>query len=102
MSTIKVVLLILNYIIGIVKLQNGRWLCPKNCGRSYKEKFSLNRHFQKECGVEPQHQCLLCSKAFKRKESLKSHSHFIHKVIYTSADKKPNQVVRKNVPFSMN
>lgn len=63
-------------------LHNGRWICPNNCGRTYKEKFSLTRHCRKECGVEPQYRCMICSKPFKRKESLKSHTYIVHKDIY--------------------
>lgn len=84
-----------------MQLQNGRWLCPNNCGRTYKEKFSLSRHRRQECGVDPQHRCLLCSKIFKRKESLKSHSFLVHKVMYMSATDNQRKFQNLEVPFTM-
>lgn len=57
-----------------------RWECPNYCGRHYKNKGHLQRHLQQECGVEPQYMCVICSKAFKRKESLKKHFVLVHKL----------------------
>lgn len=92
------------FLIGNEQLQNGRWTCPNNCGRTYKKKFSLNRHCQKECGVEPQYRCLICLKYFKRKESLKSHSSAIHKITYTSNVKNSQQKLESqpNTNWSFN
>jgi uncharacterized Zn-finger protein len=64
----------LTVFLGILQQQNGRWMCPNIiCGRTYKNKFSLNRHCQLECGVKPQYHCPLCIKTYKRKDSLKTH-----------------------------
>lgn len=84
------------------QFHNGRWICPNKCGRTYKEKFSLNRHCRKECGVEPQYLCLICSRSFKRKESLKSHSFLIHKVLHTPNNSKQPQFQQLEVSFAMN
>lgn len=69
-------------LIGSIINNPLRWLCWRNgCGRSYKYKYDLSRHVRKECGVEPQHKCGICSKAFKRNDHLISHMsrHFIYK-----------------------
>ncbi|VVC28716.1 Zinc finger C2H2-type [Cinara cedri] len=63
---------------GFSTLFGLRWMCPNKCGRHYKNKGDLQRHLKKECGVEPQYLCEICSKAFKRKDSLKSHSTIVH------------------------
>ncbi|XP_050536201.1 zinc finger and BTB domain-containing protein 41-like isoform X2 [Daktulosphaira vitifoliae] len=49
-----------------------RWECPRNCGRSYKNKKHLQRHMC-ECGVPPQFKCDKCEKTFKRKDHMKKH-----------------------------
>jgi len=63
-----------------------RWLCLNGCGRSYKYKYDLSRHMRKECGVEPQHKCRICSKAFKRNDHLIAHMsrHNIYKSRHSS------------------
>ncbi|XP_073978023.1 zinc finger X-chromosomal protein-like isoform X1 [Rhodnius prolixus] len=53
------------------KHDSGRYLC--HCGKSYKHKFSLNKHVKYECGKEPQFQCPYCSYRGKRKGAVKSH-----------------------------
>lgn len=53
-------------------LLENRWICPKHCGRSYKDTKQLNRHIN-ECGVPPRFKCGKCSKSFKRNGHLKQH-----------------------------
>lgn len=64
-----------------------RWMCPNNCGRHYKYKGDLQRHFTKECGVKRQYLCKICSKAFKRKDSLKEHCILVHKFLFLKSVK---------------
>ncbi|XP_060839239.1 longitudinals lacking protein, isoforms A/B/D/L-like isoform X5 [Rhopalosiphum padi] len=53
---------------------NHEWLCPHNCGRSYKHKHTLSKHLKYECGVQPQFICKNCARTFKRKHHLKKHT----------------------------
>ncbi|XP_076237929.1 uncharacterized protein LOC143181431 [Calliopsis andreniformis] len=52
----------------------------KRCDRSYKNKSSLNRHVQYECGKEKQFVCPLCQKKFLQKCSLNNHIIAIHRI----------------------
>lgn len=56
--------------------------CPNNCGKIYQKKGSLSIHCKYECGKEPQFTCRVCSKKFKRPDSLKTHLGIVHKVVY--------------------
>ncbi|XP_026814572.1 sex determination protein fruitless-like isoform X4 [Rhopalosiphum maidis] len=49
-----------------------RWICPKNCGRTYKASKQLHRHMT-ECGVPRRFKCNQCFKSFKRNDHLKQH-----------------------------
>lgn len=40
----------------------NRYVCPRNCGRTYKWKSYLNTYLRFECGIHPQFQCPYCSK----------------------------------------
>lgn len=60
---------------------DGYYICPNKCGRKYKIKGSLTKHYTLECGVEPQFRCSLCLKSFKQKVTLKAHLVSIHKNI---------------------
>lgn len=46
--------------------------CP-NCPKVYDKKKSLACHLKRECGIEPQFQCTLCSYKAKRKSSVTAH-----------------------------
>ncbi|XP_060880764.1 gastrula zinc finger protein XlCGF49.1-like [Metopolophium dirhodum] len=50
-----------------------RFICPNNCGKSYRIKRSVGRHLKFKCGVEPMFECRICYKKFALKESLKKH-----------------------------
>lgn len=63
------------------------FICPNNCGRKYKYKQGLQRHFQFECGKEPQFQCNVCFKKFSQSTSLKAHYGIIHKLIVNNNSK---------------
>ena len=45
-----------------------------NCTRTYKYKFSLNRHMQQHLGVK-EHQCDYCGKQFTLAQYLREHVH---------------------------
>ncbi|XP_050430576.1 zinc finger protein 875-like [Adelges cooleyi] len=64
------------HVVSVVKNtfdeRENRWVCPKSCGRSYKNKKHLQRHLF-ECGVPPQFKCDRCDKTFKRKDHKKKH-----------------------------
>ncbi|XP_065209941.1 zinc finger protein 782-like [Planococcus citri] len=57
---------------------DGYYICPNKCGRKYKIKGSLTKHYTLECGVQPQFRCGICSKSFKQKVTLKAHLVSIH------------------------
>lgn len=63
-------------------INHPRLPCGNGCGRSYKYICDLRRHMRKECGVEPQYKCQICSKAFARKDALKAHHICVHKIVY--------------------
>ncbi|XP_020709982.2 longitudinals lacking protein, isoforms A/B/D/L isoform X11 [Athalia rosae] len=46
--------------------------CVK-CGKTYKHKHHLKRHYDFECGVDPKFQCSFCNHKTKYKESLTKH-----------------------------
>lgn len=56
--------------------------CPKNCGRRYTRKDSMNRHVTYECGVEPQFKCSFCNKTCAQKYNLKKHMITVHNYIH--------------------
>lgn len=57
------------------------WICPKKCGKKYKQKNGLTQHLRYECGVPKQFFCTVCNKGFARKDSCRSHMGIIHKMI---------------------
>lgn len=59
-------------LICLEYLSENRWMCPKDCGRSYKNTKQLHRHMA-ECGVPPRFKCDKCLKSFKRNGHLKQH-----------------------------
>lgn len=68
MFYIKVIII----LVCLEYLPASRWICPRNCGRSYKNTKQLNRHMS-ECGVPPRFKCDKCLKSFKRNGHLKQH-----------------------------
>lgn len=61
--------------------RESRLVCPKNCGRSYKNKCSIDRHLKFKCGVQPKFKCFVCSRTFTDKHSMKRHMILVHKYI---------------------
>ena len=60
------------------------FVCPNSeCGRRYKYDNGLKSHLR-ECGVEPQFQCPLCTSRFKRSDHLKRHKLRVHQEASTS------------------
>lgn len=70
-----------NLALNIMLSIGSRWYCPKKCGRHYKNKGTLTRHLQEECGVVPQYLCTVCNKRFKRKDILKYHRATSHRIL---------------------
>ncbi|KAF0756887.1 zinc finger protein 586-like, partial [Aphis craccivora] len=58
----------------------SRYFCPRNCGRSYKNKCSVNQHLKFECGVEPQFICNICHKRFAYNKTKKKHLILVHNI----------------------
>ncbi|KAF7388413.1 hypothetical protein HZH68_012355 [Vespula germanica] len=50
----------------------------RHCDRSYKNKSSLNRHIQYECGKEKQFICPICQRRMIQKSSLHKHMVAVH------------------------
>lgn len=70
--------------------QLGGHVC-NNCGRSYKQKNALWRHFKYECGKAPRFQCPYCRYRTKQKSNMYTHikhRHFGLKVY--ALDLEPN------------
>jgi uncharacterized Zn-finger protein len=63
----------------IIKDHNsGLYICPFNCGRSFKRKYSAQSHVICHTN-ERNFKCDACGYAFGRKHDLKRHSLKIHK-----------------------
>lgn len=59
----------------------GAYFHCNNCGRKYKQKYSLNFHLRHECGGKKSFSCTICQKAFSRKTGLKTHMINMHKTV---------------------
>lgn len=62
-------------------MNNGRYVCPNNCGRTYKFKSGMTQHLSYECGIEPKFKCHVCSKKFAQKSRMKSHINTIYNML---------------------
>ncbi|KAL2714705.1 zinc finger protein 425-like [Vespula squamosa] len=51
------------------------------CHRSYRNKGSLKRHLEDECGKEPKYICAICNRGFHQKSNFKRHTSTIHEYI---------------------
>uniref|UniRef100_A0A2S2NGF4 Longitudinals lacking protein, isoforms A/B/D/L n=1 Tax=Schizaphis graminum TaxID=13262 RepID=A0A2S2NGF4_SCHGA len=60
------------------------YICPQNCGKTYKYYSSLYKHLKYECNKTPQLKCLFCDKMVKRPDNLKNHMLIVHKYISKS------------------
>lgn len=61
--------------------RNDPAFCPNGCGRSYKgpeRKGNLKKHMMYACGVNPQFNCMFCSKQLRYKHSLQYHLATVH------------------------
>lgn len=59
----------------------GPFFCTNGCGRKYKYRGGLTQHLRYECGKAPQFKCVICHKAFSRRENLKIHVGLIHHLV---------------------
>lgn len=59
---------------------NAQYSC-KRCGKLYRNKTSLSRHVNQECGKIAKHPCHICNKLFKRKDHLTQHIRETHGVV---------------------
>lgn len=57
---------------------DDRFLCPNQCGRSYRALHGVRQHLHYECGVRPKLSCALCTKSFAYRNVLKIHMATIH------------------------
>nr|CAD7461875.1 unnamed protein product [Timema tahoe] len=62
---------------GVDNVKYLPFICS-NCGKAYKYKNNLKRHFTYECGREPLFHCLYCPHKTTRKTSLQTHVKLIH------------------------
>lgn len=53
-------------------------VCTRNCGKTYKNMSSLNKHLKYECNKMPQFKCLFCNRRAKRPDNLKKHMKLVH------------------------
>lgn len=80
--------------------ETNRWICSR-CNKSYRNKGSLNRHVNVECGKEPQHICFICRKGFKQKANFQRHNATVHGELFSRcAYDQENEIA--NVPILQN
>ena len=61
-------------------IQENMFTCT-NCHKSYKFKYTLNRHLQYECGKEKAFQCAKCKDDFPHKTNCVGHLKRIHNIV---------------------
>jgi len=79
--------------VEIVMLKPFRCL---QCGRTYKNKGSLKRHLDDECGKPPKHFCDLCEKGFKQKTNFQRHRQTKHGLFEVSHTSRGNRITSSN------
>lgn len=62
-------------------MKTGRYHCPNQCGRHYKQKSGLKQHLKNECGVLPRFVCSICLKSCSYKNVLKLHMATVHNLL---------------------
>lgn len=56
------------------------------CGKKYNKKYTLNRHLNYECGVDPRFTCDICLKKFSYKDKMILHKGMVHRIAPTDVD----------------
>merc|ERR1719445_1710860 len=65
-----------SFINDTMLVENGMFIC-KECGKVFAKKQILANHIEIHMGIK--HECVICQKSFKTKNSLKSHISQRHK-----------------------
>lgn len=68
-----------DFAFYVVSGVSERISCPNRCGRTYKNKISLQCHLRNECGTQPKFFCPFCDKKCYQKSNMKSHIVQVHK-----------------------
>ncbi len=66
---------------GKIYLRNKAYVCPKNCGKSYRHTSTLYVHLKHECGQQKHFVCEYCSKTFAVRKKWTMHMGMVHKQI---------------------
>ena len=62
----------------VSKVQKAGGNVCENCGRIYKQKNALWRHFKYECGKNPRFQCPYCRYRTKQRSNMYTHVKYRH------------------------
>lgn len=78
-SVICIKYIIIKWLYFLSDIIESKFVCPNNCGRSYKRNCTVRRHLKFECGIEPKFECFICYKKFSYQVAVKKHLISVHK-----------------------